>query len=106
MTWGGLVKSISKKWNIQEIFPDQSSNALAFTRGLNMESTFVCIEKITQKQVEERLAQKKISSLKETDFKYVQESESVEIGFLWGPKHEQFSNASLSALNLKKHFET
>ena len=37
---------------------------------------------------------------------YGQESESVEIGFLWGPKHEQFSNASLSALNLKKHFET
>ena len=35
-----------------------------------------------------------------------QESESAEIGFLWGPKHEQFSNASLSALNLKKHFET
>ena len=34
-----------------------------------------------------------------------QESESAEIGFLWGPKHEQFSNASLSALNLKKHFE-
>ena len=23
MTWGGLVKSISKKWNIQEIFHDQ-----------------------------------------------------------------------------------
>ena len=37
---------------------------------------------------------------------YGQESESVEIGFLWGPKHEQFSNAFLSALNLKKHFET
>ena len=37
---------------------------------------------------------------------YGQESESAEIGFLWGPKHEQFSNASLSALNLKKHFET
>ena len=36
---------------------------------------------------------------------YGQESESAEIGFLWGPKHEQFSNASLSALNLKKHFE-
>ena len=35
---------------------------------------------------------------------YGQESESVEIGFLWGPKHEQFSNASLSALNLKKAF--
>ena len=37
---------------------------------------------------------------------YGQESESAEIGFLWVPKHEQFSNASLSALNLKKHFET
>ena len=37
---------------------------------------------------------------------YGQESESAETGFLWGPKHEQFSNASLSALNLKKHFET
>ena len=37
---------------------------------------------------------------------YGQESESAEIGFLWGPKHEQFSNASLSALNLKTHFET
>ena len=36
---------------------------------------------------------------------YGQESESAEILFLWGPKHEQFSNASLSALNLKKHFE-
>ena len=35
-----------------------------------------------------------------------QESESAEIGFLWGPKHEQFSNASLIAFNLKKHFET
>ena len=70
MTWGGLVKSISKKWNIQDIFHDQSSNALAFTRGLNMESTFVCIEKITQKQVKELLAQNKLSSLKDTDFKY------------------------------------
>ena len=41
-----------------------------------------------------------------THFTYGQESESAKIGFLWGPKHEQFSNASLSALNLKKHFET
>ena len=41
-----------------------------------------------------------------TSHAYGQESESAEIGFLWGPKHEQFSNASLSALNLKKHFET
>ena len=41
-----------------------------------------------------------------TECVYGQESESAEIGFLWGPKHEQFSNASLSALNLKKHFET
>ena len=38
MTWGGLVKSISKKWNIQEICHDQSSDALAFIRGLNVES--------------------------------------------------------------------
>ena len=43
---------------------------------------------------------------KRTQKVYGQESESAEIGFLWGPKHEQFSNASLSALNLKKHFET
>ena len=42
----------------------------AFTRGLNMESTFVCVEEITQKQVKELLAQKKPSSLKETDFKF------------------------------------
>ena len=41
ITWGGLVKSISKKWNIQEICHDQSSDALAFTCGLNMETTFV-----------------------------------------------------------------
>ena len=33
-----------------------------------MESTFVCIEKNTQKQVKELLAQKKLSSLTETDF--------------------------------------
>ena len=45
-------------------------------------------------------------SLKGWSLQYGQESESAEIGFLWGPKHEQFSNAFLSALNLKKHFET
>ena len=58
MTWGGLVKSISKIWNIQEICHDQSSDALPFTRSLNMESTFVCIEKDTQIQVKELLCSK------------------------------------------------
>ena len=28
MTWDGLVKSISKKWNLQEFFHDQSSDAM------------------------------------------------------------------------------
>ena len=70
MTWGGLVKSISKKWNIPEICHDQSSDALAFTCDLNMESIFVCVENITQKQVKELLAQKKLSSLKEAEFRY------------------------------------
>ena len=37
---------------------------------------------------------------------YGQESESAEIRFLGGPKHEQFTNAYLSALTLQKHFET
>ena len=60
ITWGGLVKSISKKRNIQEICHDQSSNVLAFTSGLNMESTFVCIENITQKQVKGLLAQRSL----------------------------------------------
>ena len=35
-----------------------------------MESTFVCIEQITQKQVNELHAETKLSYLKETDFKY------------------------------------
>ena len=51
MIWCGIVKCISKKWNIQEICHDQPSHAHGFTHGLNKESGFVSIENISQKHI-------------------------------------------------------
>ena len=51
MIWCGIVKCITKKWNIQQICNDQSIQPLEFLRGLHINSSFVNIEKVTQKQV-------------------------------------------------------
>ena len=77
MIWCGIVKWISKKWNIQAICHDQSSRAQGFTRGLNQESGFVSIENISQKHIKVCLVEKKLSSLKDTDFKYRLKNESI-----------------------------
>jgi hypothetical protein len=43
----------------------------------------------------------------ETDYlKYGQESESALFGFLWNPRHEQFSKAFLGVLKLNNRYET
>ena len=77
MIWCGIVKCISKKWNVQAICHDQSSSAHGFTRGLNKESGFVSIENISQKHIKVCLAEKKLSSLKDTEFKYRIKNESI-----------------------------
>ena len=56
---------------------DQSSCAHGFTHGLNKESGFVSIENISQKHIKVCLAEKKLSSLKDTDFKYRIKNESI-----------------------------
>ena len=71
------MQCISKKWNIHSMCQDSSSFALGFTHGLNKESVFVSIENTSQKHLKVCLAEKELSSLKETDFKYRIKNESI-----------------------------
>ena len=78
MIWCGIVKCVTKKWNIQQICYDQSIQPLEFSCGLHINSSFVNIEKVTQKQVKLVLSEKKLQSLKESDYKYKMKHESIQ----------------------------
>ena len=60
MIWCGIVKCITKEWNIQQICNDQSIQPLEFSCGLHINSSFVNTEKVTQKQVKLVLSEKKL----------------------------------------------
>ena len=92
----GIVMSTRLSWSpAQKTLAEQAEKSINCIRRLNYECDFSFS---TGTEIFDECTLPVIT--------YEQESESAEIGFLWGPKHEQFSNASLSALNLKKHFET
>ena len=78
MIWCGIVKCITKKWNIQQICNDQSIQPLAFSCGLHINSSFINIEKVTQKQVKLVLSEKKPRAPKESDHKYKMKHESIQ----------------------------
>ena len=77
MIWCGIVKCITKEWNIQQICNDQSFQPLEFSCGLHINSSFVNIENVTQKQVKLVLSEKKLQPLKESDYKYKMKQESI-----------------------------
>ena len=77
--WVHYLKCINKRSNIQQISNNQSFQPLDFSWGLHINSAFVTTEKETQKQVKLPvvLSEKRSRSLKETDYKYKMEHESI-----------------------------
>ena len=51
---------------------------MAFSCGLHINSSFINIEKVTQKQVKLVLSEKKLRPLKESDYKYKMKHESIQ----------------------------
>ena len=70
LAWYGIVNCIYKKWNIHNVCDNPSTEPIVLSCGLNVKTTFVNVENMTQKHVNMVLAERKRLSLEDSDYKY------------------------------------
>ena len=81
MIWCGGVRCVWEKWNFDSICTEQHDMAFQLSTGVNLESGFINIEKVTQKYIKIMLVEEKLNSLQANGYKYRLKHESVH-GFL------------------------
>ena len=77
MIWCGVVPCVREKWNFDSVCREQHDIPFQLSTGVNLESGFINIEKVTQKHIKILLAEEKLNSLRANDYKYRLKYESV-----------------------------
>ena len=81
MIWYGVVRCVREKWNFDSSYKEQQDMSFQLSTGVNLESGFISIEKLTQKHTKILLAEKQLNSLRANNYEYRLKHESVH-GFL------------------------
>ena len=59
MIWCGVVRFVREKWNFDSMCREQHDMPFQLSTGVNLESGFINIEKVTQKHIKMLLAEQK-----------------------------------------------
>ena len=70
MIWYGVVRCVREKWNFDSSCREQHDMPFQLSTGVNLESGFINIEKLTQKHTKILLAEKQLNSLMANDYEY------------------------------------